>query len=266
MMKRNFVILTFIMVFAIVVVPASAQERDPRDRELTFDDFSLTFHRTLVRNVNITEYAGDPPTNGPGFSDAPHIEIALYNETNLPESLFDTLVRIRVYSVNDLQDYPFLVEQAEALHSLLEERPELERFHAVDENGVLAELLPYIPTLPHPQVLRARAQYVETDEVSGVTYISYSNATPEPFLSYHFTYTFQGLSADGQYYISASMPLETNLFPSEPDASFDPEAFAEAWPQYLTDSIATLDAAAPEDFEPALGVLDRLIETVTFAD
>jgi hypothetical protein len=260
-MKRTILIL--VLLIGLVAVPALAQEGDPRDRSLTFDDFSITFHRAIVRNVAITEYAGDPPEHGPGFSDAPHFEIALYNDINLPDNLFDTVVGIRVYSLTDLQDYPFLVEQVDALTALLDERPDLAQFQTVEavENF---DQLPYIPVLPHGQLIRARAQYVETDEVQGIAYITYSNAAREPFMSNSFSYTFQGLSTDGQYYVSASMPLTTSLFPSELD-SFDPAAFEAEWPEYLADSIASLNDAAPEDFEPSLGVLDGLIETFAFA-
>jgi hypothetical protein len=260
-MKLTILILVFLI--GLVVTPAFAQEGDPRNRHLTFDDFSLTFHRVIARNVGITEYAGDSPEIGPGFSDAPHYAVTLYNDTNLPDSLFDTIVSIRVYSLTDLQDYSFLMEQVDALKALLDERPDLAEYLTVEaiENN---QQLPFIPTLPHGQLIRARAHYVETDEVQGIAYITYSNAAREPFLSNQFSYTFQGLSTDGEYYISASMPLTTSLFPAELEG-FDPVAFEAEWPEYLVESIASLNEAAPEDFEPALGVLDGLIETFAFA-
>lgn len=112
-------------------------------------------------------------------------------------------------------------------------------------------------------MIRARVQYVETDEVRGVSYITYSNAAQEPFMRNAFSYTFQGLSADGQYYVSATISLETDLFPSEPNPNFDIAEFQEAWPTYLAESIAKLNEAA-EDFEPSLGVLDGLVLTFAF--
>ena len=188
-MKLKMFSFTLTLFVGLLAIPVFAQESEPRDRVLTFDNFSLTFHRAIAPNVAITEYAGDPPDQGPGFSDAPHFEIALYNETNLPDSLFDTVVGIRVYSLADLQNYPFLAQQADSLASLLEEQPDLALFETVEasENN---DQLPYIPVLPHGQLIRARAHFVETEGVRDIAYITYSNAAREPFMSNYFSYTF----------------------------------------------------------------------------
>lgn len=263
-MKRMILVLVAALALMLVAAASLAQERDPRDRTIAVDEVSFTMHRALFRTAVVSEYPGDSPEFGPGFSDAPHVQVALSGDAPAQGSLWEAPVGIRVYRIEDLADFPFLTEQADALAALLAERPDLTAFQTVEAVESNRQL-PFIPVLPHGQLIRARVQYVETDDVAGIAYITYSNAAREPFLSNQFSYTFQGLSADGAYYVSASMRLETGLFPSEV-TNFDPVAFEREWPAYLAESVAALNGASPEDFEPALGVLDGLVQTFAFGD
>lgn len=238
--------LVLILLMGLIAFSAFSQEV----HTISFDGFS--FETALAQNFNIEQYAGDPPENGPGFADAPHTTITLYNDPTRPEA------SISIYRIADLAPYPFLEKHASALQSLLVERPDLSLFEITNENG-MADVLPHVPVLPHGQILNARVEYVETDSVQGIKYITVSSAAREPFSE--FTYTFQGMSQDGQYYITVNLPLETVLFPVEP---VDPEIFAQQWPEYLAESVATLDAAAPDAFMPTLDTLDALVQTFTF--
>src|SRR5690606_9659844 len=106
------------------------------------------------------------------------------------------------------------------------------------------------------QVIRAHAQYLDTGSLSGVSYITVYRQDVSPFVSNEFFYTFQGVSADGLFYVSARMPLTVSDFPSQIPADFDMDEFAAGFNDYLTESVTTLNAAAPEAFSPALGNLD----------
>ncbi len=47
-MKVKTFILTLMLVIALAISPTFAQEGDPRDRTLTVDNFSVTFHRAIA--------------------------------------------------------------------------------------------------------------------------------------------------------------------------------------------------------------------------
>jgi hypothetical protein len=77
-------------------------------------------------------------------------------------------------------------------------------------------------------------------------------------------YTFQGISADGAYYVSIIVWLDSSMLPAEVGADFDWDAFYAAPAPYFTDLIATLNAAAPDAFVPSLTTLDAMVQSVSF--
>ena len=252
--------LLFVLL-AVAVTPAFAQEEVIHT--IAVDGFSFPFDPAFAANVNIAQYPGDPPEFGPGFADAPHVRFDFYTELGLPDTAFNSLAGVRLYRSADLEAYPFLAMQADALQSLVTEGPDLALFEARNAEGSYLDVVPYIPTLLHGQILRARLHYVETEQISGIAYITYSNAAREPFLANYFTYTFQGVSADGQWYISASLPILAPMFPTEPEP-IEPEVFYNQWAEYMTESVAALEGAAPGDFTPSLDTLYNLVQTFSF--
>ena len=127
------------------------------------------------------------------------------------------------------------------------------------------EALPFMPDIPAAQVIRARAEYVETPQVAGITYLTAFRQDISPFASNDFWYTFQGLSTDGAWYVAADFVVDASMFPEEVTAKdaeriADPERFA----AYLEDSVQALNEAAPDDFAPPLTAIDALVQSITF--
>jgi hypothetical protein len=243
------------LLLAVMVMPALAQENIVRLNGFGFD-------LTLAPNVNITRSAGDAPeTAGPGFSDAAHTLFNMYNLPPAPESPFESVAGVRLYRMDDLAQYDFLMEQVEQLQNLLAERPDLTAFETVSENAMW-NTLPYVPVLTHGQVLRAQATYIDTEAVRGIGYITATMAAAEPFMNNSFSYVFQGISADGQFYISANFMLNTDLFPAEIGPDYNIETFD--WLQATKEAVATLNAAAPGDFTPSLDAIGSLINSMAF--
>jgi hypothetical protein len=133
----------------------------------------------------------------------------------------------------------------------------------VDE-GMWDRVLPFMPVFPAAQVMRARARYVDTAAVAGISFVTAYRQDASPFINNEFLYTFQGLSTDGTYYVSAIFRLMTDLFPSELPADFDYEAFAASLMDYFTDSTALLNDATPEAFSPSLTTVDAVIQSFAF--
>lgn len=251
----------FVLWVLMLSIPVLAQ--DSTNHSITFDELSFQYDASLGENVNVLQVAGDPVADaGPGFSDAAKTQFTFYDFGEPMDSLFDT-GGMRVYATADLAQYDFLQTQVDALQSLLAERPDLTEYETAI-SGAESKTLPYVPVLTHGQNLTARGQYVETDAVSGVAYVTAFRAAQEPFLPTDFLYTFQGISADGQWYINVTFPLYTELFP-ETLEGLDMEQFNAQWPEYLAESLATLNAATPEDFTPSLSAVDALIRSVQFA-
>jgi len=79
-------------------------------------------------------------------------------------------------------------------------------------------------------------------------------------------YTFQGIMADGAYYVSAILPVKTGVLPEEVDTSdIDWDEFAANYSEhYLPATFALIDSLPDEAFEPSLTTLDTLIQSITF--
>jgi heat shock protein HslJ len=148
------------------------------------------------------------------------------------------------------------------LQLILADRPDLATFMVVDE--VALPTLPFMPQMPAAQVIRARAQYIETASVRGVSYVTVYRQDVSPFVNNEFFYTFQGLSADGTQYVSAIFRLDASVFPAEIPADFDMEAFNAQFTAYLTESVNQLNAATPESFAPSLTAIDAVIQSFAF--
>ncbi len=219
--------LFLILALLLLSIPVLAQ--DSTIHTVSFDEVSFAYGEALGENVNIVQVPGDPVAEaGPGFSDAAKIQFTLYRFDQPTDSFFDT-GGLRVYAINDLAQYDFLQAQVDQLQSLLGERPDLTEYELAI-SGAEMKMLPYIPVLTHGQNLTARGQYIETEAVSGVAYVTAIRAALEPFMPTDFLYTFQGISTDGQWYINVSFPLQTDLFPAEL-ADFDDEQFQADWPE-----------------------------------
>ena len=254
---KSFILL---LLLPLMALPALAQDGT---NAVAFNDFSFTFDSSVATSVNITRFPGDAPDlQQPGGPEVAHTQFILYNETPAPESIFDAAGGIRVYNTADFGPYEVPFEQLTQLQTLLAERPDLAQFMVAAEDS--SDELPFMPVMPASQVIRARAQYVETPALQGISYVTIYRQDASPFLGSEFVYTFQGVSADGSRYVSAIFPLNTDLFPAELPADFDMDAFVEGINDYFAESIATLNAASPEDFTPSLTALDTLIQSFAF--
>jgi heat shock protein HslJ len=247
---------------ALFALPVLAQDSA---NTITFNNFSFNFDSSLASSVNVTQFPGDAPDLAqPGGPEVAHTQFVLYSNPPAPESIFDAPIAIRVYQTADFGPYEFPFQQLQQLQTLLAERPDLAQFMAVPADNTSPNDLPFMPVLPAAQVIRARAQFVETPALQGVSFVTLYSQGVSPFTAGDFFYTFQGLGADGSHYVSMVARLNTGLFSSEIPADFDYDAFTETFNDYLNESVATLNAATPDDFTPSLTALDALVQTFAF--
>ncbi|MCW6037865.1 hypothetical protein K4A83_16520 [Spirulina subsalsa FACHB-351] len=161
---------------------------------------------------------------------------------------------VRVYPTESFGAFEFEGEKA-ILETLLRDHPNLES----------QETLPYLPQVAASQVFFAQAQYMEFDGGSGIRYITYYAFDVSPIRSDDLFYTFQGLTDDGKYYISAQIPLNTAILPTPPDSTHD-SAFEEQYSSYLAEIIARLNQGSGSDFEPNLEQLDEMFGSIKVSE
>jgi hypothetical protein len=126
--------------------------------------------------------------------------------------------------------------------------------------------MPFLPWLNAQQSFCAQPRIIEFSDGKGIRYLTHYAQGLNPVLDQHVFYTFQGLTEDGKFYVSALFPVETGIFPL--DAPECPrcgepgyDLFAELQ-TLLTEQLAELNAQAEDDFLPSINVLDDLIRSI----
>ena len=171
---------------------------------------------------------------------------------------------VRVYATSDLEGYRLATRQLTRLQELLTERPDPASLEVMSEQ--LSVDLPYLPIPEAGQPLAARVGYIDTPELSGVAYVTGFRQDVFPFARDDFWYTFQGVSADGQWYVSVTWVLRATMFPARVGnaAARRVGRNARTWARYIRQSVNTLDAAEPSAFRPSLETLDALVRSIDF--
>jgi hypothetical protein len=148
-------------------------------------------------------------------------------------------------------------QQLDNLSKILENQIDLAQVCAVPETGGEPEL-PFLPWLNSAQVFCAQPEYVEFDGGRGIRYLTTTSQGLDPVIDPSLFYTFQGLSNDGEIYLSGVFPVLSGVFPLEVHPAVDGQL-----PQnFSTEQFAALQAQPGEEFSPALGQLDALVESI----
>jgi hypothetical protein len=127
-------------------------------------------------------------------------------------------------------------------------------------------VLPFLPWVNSKQSLCAQPKIIEFASGTGIRYLAYYAQGIEPVLEQQVFYTFQGLTKDEKFYISAVFPIRTGIFPSEPppcpkcgEPDYDP------FPELIAamaDQVNQLNVLPEDEFAPSLTVLDEVIKSV----
>lgn len=260
-MKPKLIVL-LIALLAMSALPAFAQDDSSTTHHISFDGFSFSFDALVANNVSITQYPGDSSDLAmAGAPEVRHTEFVLYSGGGIPiPAAFEAPGFVRVYNTADFAGYTWHEEQLAQLQSLLDNKPDLAA-HMVLQSEGNDPSLPFIPGLPAGQVIRARAAYVETDEVKGIVYMTIYRQDAAPAYAYEFIYTFQGISTDGAHYVSAVFRPIPFAFPAEIEA-FNPTTFDASL--YYANAIIDLNRASPDDFVISLNLLDAVIGSFAF--
>jgi hypothetical protein len=126
--------------------------------------------------------------------------------------------------------------------------------------------LPFLPWINAKQVFCAQPQIIEFADGKGVRYLSYYSQGLDPVVEQNVFYTFQGVTEDGKFYVSALFPIQTGIFPTEPPACSkcsDPNYdFPSEWKDAVTKQLNQLNSQPQDQFTPSLEKLDELIRSI----
>jgi hypothetical protein len=127
--------------------------------------------------------------------------------------------------------------------------------------SVPKEKLPFLPLINAAQVFHAQEKYMDFQKGRGVRYLTQYSQDIMPITNQNIFYTFQGLTADGAYYVTATFPIRAKNLSDEP-AVDDWDAFSAGYQDYLIETVKDLNSLSTNEYEPDLAVLDTLIHSL----
>lgn len=222
---------------------------------ITYGHVAFTFDDSLG-SVTVRTYPEEQPDPaGPYWLG--NTEYLHFRFVDYPVENFVYQPHLSVYPLQEwLALAEFIDEEYRALKLLLEEAPE-------DLGEVY---IPFLPIVNAGRVIQTQAKYLEFQNGRGYRFVT-AYAQDVLALANDFTfYTFQGMTNDEQYWVSAIFPAAASILPDQvdyQDPDFDYEAFVENYQAYKAEITEALNALPTDAFTPDLERLDALIESLS---
>ncbi len=114
--------------------------------------------------------------------------------------------------------------------------------------------------------LDAAVQSINFASGSGIRYLTQFDQNPLPINNHELIYYFHGITSNGRYYLEAILPVQAPFLApnSNPNSPLPPNGIPFQMGQSYFNTIAQqLNAISPVQFNPALTVLDSLIQSIS---
>jgi hypothetical protein len=135
------------------------------------------------------------------------------------------------------------------------------------------ENLPFLPAFNAGQVFHSNEQSLSFKSGTGIRFLTQYAQAPYPVNNQSLFYTFQGLTSDGAYYISAILPINAAFLSSDgnPETPLPADGVPFDWnnfenvPQHFELVKQKLNSTDPNAFTPSMTKLDALIQSIIVA-
>jgi len=221
-----------------------------------FGGARLAFSSDLAQSAqgyNIAAVPVNPNAPALGGGAPAHLAIG-FNGDALTADASPFQPAIRIYPTADLNALdPLVAQQVTALQTWLAAKP-----------TTSDQPVPVLPIFNAQQMIHPQIKYLDFKNGQGVRLVTYYAQDVAPIANDGLFYTFQGLTADAKYYVTAFWPLRTDQLPnSYQEANIqDYDAFAKQFEAYLKTTSDQLNALPPDAFTPNLNALDAMIQSI----
>ena len=122
--------------------------------------------------------------------------------------------------------------------------------------------MPFLPLMNLAQAMHANIQYLDFRNGQGLRYLTEFAQGIVPFNNYELIYTYQGLTADGKYYVAAVLPLNHPSLPADGKITGnEPLEFTSDHAAYVANVVTTLTRDVTL-FNPDLTQLDAMMSSL----
>lgn len=133
--------------------------------------------------------------------------------------------------------------------------------------------MPLVPMYDVGEALRAKVSYMDFRNGSGVAFVAQYTIEDTLISNQALAYVFQGLTRDGQYYVSAAFPVAAPFLPSDYTQAeaerlglnqtvLNGTRLERRYRDYLARTARRLEALPPGDYRPGLGLLNDLLRSL----
>jgi hypothetical protein len=232
--------------------PPTAEPIQPTGDSVSYEGVSFTLDPSVASGASGQVVPENPSSaDGPYWDVNPqYVKISL-NGYPLTGTFWSPV--IAVYPVADYRRLsPPADQMIDELEAFLAEKPEQ------------TDQIPFLRVVNAGQVFHSNVQYLDFQNGNGVRFLTLYAQYPAPVNNHDLFYTFQGLTADGNYVISIILPANhPSLLASADELSSDEfDAIVKDYDNYRAEIAATLSAQPASSFTPDLAKLDALVTSL----
>jgi hypothetical protein len=126
--------------------------------------------------------------------------------------------------------------------------------------------IPVLPPINAAQVIVAKPVYLDFQSGTGVRFITFYSQGVNPITNDALVYSFIGMTANGKHIVSAEFPVTSAVLPDIDYTTFDVDAFAADYPNYVNKTLGELDGLDSQAYNPTLNVLDDVIRSINIGE
>ncbi len=210
---------------------------------------TFTYASSLAQNVQAQVQPAVPAgPDAPYWQGAPQFTRFVFNGYILSKTIQQP--RIEVYPVADFRAVnPQAGKVIDALESYLAGK-------SLGANPGM----PFLPLLNAAQTMHANPKSIKFQNGIGVRYLVQFDQGPTAINNYAMFYTYQGLTQDRKYYVAAILPVSNAILPAD-----DQTKPAGDFKEYVAATVKKLEAQPASSYQPDLGTLDALVESLTIS-
>jgi len=139
------------------------------------------------------------------------------------------------------------------------------------------DTIPLLPVFNAAQVFKAKVQFLNFQNGQGVRYLTEYAQYYAPVNNHDLFYSYQGMTADGKYWVSAIFPVNAAFLQDSYDSvnvpnggipapTFDDPNYEAGMEAYYVNMLNLLNSTADTDFTPALDCLDQFVASLQIGD
>ena len=126
--------------------------------------------------------------------------------------------------------------------------------------------LPFLPTFNAAQIFSAQAEVIPFASGDGIRFLTEYAQYTAAVNNHDLFYTYQGVTSDGQYWVTVILPITHPILPvnsDNPPGGMSWEDFSNNYEPYITDMVNQLNAQPDDSYFPTLTLMDALAASIT---